>query len=260
MIMNDLRGIPAMINFQIRLAEICIGISVAYRQSKERCEDYLCSDGEPAFCVEITQEDLEKEEKYYKKRNGTVLSGRQWILEDSALYRKIAGNMIDYSRILIHGSALSIDGSGYLFIAPSGTGKSTHSALWRKVFGERVVMVNDDKPLVRVENGEIVIYGTPWNGKHGLGSNICVPLKGICRVYRTEENRIEKVDKDEAMARLLEQTYRSEEPYRVAKTLGMLKEMIDHVPVYALYCNMEEDAALTAYEGMTKGKQYEVEE
>lgn len=243
-----------MIDFQIRITEMCVGISVTYEKTEQMCSKYLCEGGTEAFHVQTTEEDLKTEQEYYHERNGAAAQITKWRLENSAVYRRIAEQMIDYKRVLIHGSALSMDGSGYFFIAPSGTGKSTHSALWRKVFGEKVIMVNDDKPLVRVENDEIMIYGTPWDGKHRLSNNIGVALKGICRIYRDRENRIERLGKEEAMARLLEQTYRSENPEKVMKTLAMLKEIVDHVPVYALYCNMEEDAAITAYEGMTKGE------
>ena len=101
-------------------------------------------------------------------------------LETLAVYRKIAEKMIDYDTILFHGSVIAVDGIGYLFTAKSGTGKSTHTRLWRELFGERAVMVNDDKPLIKVSENGIIVYGTPWDGKHRLSTNTFVPLKGIC--------------------------------------------------------------------------------
>lgn len=242
-----------MLDFQIRLTEMPVGITAEYNETELACKGYFCEGEKEAFHVSATEEDINKEKEYFLERNGRAKISL-WQLERSALYRLIAEEMIDYDRVLIHGSALAIDGNGYLFIAPSGTGKSTHTALWRKVFGERIVMVNDDKPLVRMDQDEILIYGTPWDGKHRLSNNIGVPLKGIARVYRSEENRVERLSKEEAMTRLLEQTYRSEKPLRVVKTLEMLKRISDEIPFYALYCNMEEEAAYTAYEAMTKGE------
>ena len=242
-----------MVDFQIRLTEMPVGITAEYKETELACKGYFCEGEEEVFHVCASQENINKEKEYFVERNGRLsMSERQ--LERSALYRLIAEEMIDYDRILIHGSALAIDRNAYLFIAPSGTGKSTHAALWRKAFGERVVMVNDDKPLVRMDGDEILIYGTPWDGKHRLSNNIGVPLKGIARVYRSEDNRVERLSKEEAMTRLLEQTYRSEKPLRVVKTLEMLKRISDEIPFYALYCNMEEEAAYTAYEAMTKGE------
>ncbi len=88
--------------------------------------------------------------------------------------------MPSYDTVLFHGSALAIDGDGYLFTAKSGTGKSTHTRLWRERFGDRVVMINDDKPLLHIDAGSVIAYGTPWNGKHRLGTNASVPLRADC--------------------------------------------------------------------------------
>ncbi len=244
-----------MFEFQISLSTLTVGISARYEKTMHSCEGYLCHEQEELFHVCASDDDLRKEAEYFSRRNGMDAKPLpQWQLERSALYRLIAEEMIDHGRILIHGSALSMDGNGYFFIAPSGTGKSTHSALWRRVFGERVVMVNDDKPLIHICNDQAFVCGTPWDGKHHLSANISVPLKGICRIYRSEENRIKRLSKEEAMTRLLEQTYRSSQPARVLKTLEMLNMIADHIPVYALYCNMEDEAALCAYEAMSEGE------
>lgn len=77
-------------------------------------------------------------------------------------------------------------------------------------------------------------------------------IEAVCRIYRSETNHIETMDKADALARLLEQTYRSTDTKRVLKTLEMLNEIVKRVPVFALYCNMEEEAALTAYETLRK--------
>lgn len=242
-----------MTDFNMRLADLTVSLSVSEPKTAQSCEKYIVHDNSAVFHAQASEEDLQKEAEFYVKRNGeTAKPLSVWQLEKSALYRKIAEEMIDYNRILIHGSVLSMDQSGYLFIAPSGTGKSTHAALWRKVFKDRVVMINDDKPLVYVNQNDILVYGTPWDGKHHLSTNTSVQLKAICRIYRSETNHIEKINKEDALARLLEQTYRSTDPKRVVKTLEMLNEIVKRVPVYALYCNMEEEAALAAYETLRK--------
>ena len=80
-----------------------------------------------------------------------------------------------------------MDGEAYIFTAVSGTGKSTHAMLWREVFGERVRMINDDKPLIRITpEGKAVVYGTPWDGKHHLSKNSAFPLKAICWLTRAK--------------------------------------------------------------------------
>ena len=81
-------------------------------------------------------------------------------------------------------------GEANLFTAKSGTGKSTHARLWREVFGERAVMVNDDKSLVQITDSGATVYGTSWNVKHGMGANIAVLMKDVCIVDRAEKNTI----------------------------------------------------------------------
>ena len=137
-----------------------------------------------------------------------------------------------------------------MFTAKSGTGKSTHTAIWRKMFGDRAVMINDDKPLIAVNDGEIVVFGTPWRGKHKLGSNTSAPLKAICILERGDINSIEKISAKEAVATVFGQTYRFNEPFGMTNVLACVDKMVNTVPTYRLKCNMNDDAAIVAYEGM----------
>ena len=64
----------------------------------------------------------------------------------------------------MHASVTVLDGQALLFFGVSGTGKSTHSRLWRK-FVPGAMLLNDDEPIVRVlEDGEVRVYGCPWSG------------------------------------------------------------------------------------------------
>ena len=160
------------------------------------CRDYR-AEGGPDFRVEIGQADLDYE------RSRATIDASDAYLEALAVYRKIAEKMPEYDTVLMHGSAAALDGEAYLFTAKSGVGKSTHARLWREVFGARVVMVNDDKPLVRITDSGVTVYGTPWNGKHRLGENISAPLRAVCILERAEENMIRPVTKAEAYPALL---------------------------------------------------------
>ena len=132
----------------------------------------------------------------------------------------------------------------------NGTGKSTHTKLWRRYLGDRAVMVNDDKPLIIIREDGVRICGTPWNGKHNLGENIILPLKAICSLSRAEETHIEKVSFEEMLPVLFKQTYRSSSPQKIAKTMQLLNTLSKHVDFYKLGCNMKRSAARIAYNGM----------
>lgn len=242
-----------MTDFTIALAGKNIAVSAIYETTQRYCGAYL-SEGEPDFSVTVTQADIDFERE--KSRREDEVEGipvRQFpdrYLETLAVYRKIADRMLDYDTLLFHGSAISVDGQGYLFTAKSGTGKSTHTRLWRQTFGDRAVMVNDDKPLLRVLDDQVLVCGTPWDGKHRISTNICVPLKGICILNRAQENSIEPVSISRALPLLLQQSYRPADPMAVTKLLSLLDKLSKRTGLYSLGCNMEPEAALTAYNGM----------
>ena len=173
------------------------------------------------------------------------------------MYRKIADCLLSCDTLLFHGSVIAVDGEGYLFTAKSGTGKSTHTRLWREYFGERAVMVNDDKPLLHITDSGVTAYGTPWDGKHRLSTNIAVPLKGICILTRNAKNHIEPVEPHAVYPLIVQQTNRSLSADGMKHTLSLIDRMLHVVPVYRLGCNMDIEAARVAYEGMNRLKKQE---
>ena len=174
-----------------------------------------------------------------------------------AVYRKIADYLLSCDTLLFHGSVIAVDGEGYLFTAKSGTGKSTHTRLWREYFGERAVMVNDDKPLLHITDSGVTAYGTPWDGKHRLSTNIAVPLKGICILTRDTTNHIKQAESHAAYPMIVQQTNRSLSADGMKQTLSLIDRMLTVVPVYRLGCNMNIEAARGAYEGMNRLKKQE---
>lgn len=242
-----------MITKNYKIADKVVEISSINNDVHDYCADYLTD--EPAdYTVTISQDDINFERA--KSIREAVIEGlpvqnyTDGYLEELAVYRKIADKMTEYDTILFHGSVIAVDGEGYLFTAKSGTGKSTHTRLWREYFGERAVMVNDDKPLLYVSESGVIAYGTPYNGKHRLGMNTSVPLKAICILTRSEENHIEPVTRAEAYSTLLQQVYRTSDSARMRKTLSLVDTLADTVALYRLGCNMDISAAKVAYEEM----------
>lgn len=242
-----------MIEFKLRLANINITANVTYESTVRYAEDYLADFSNPDFAVTVEACDIVAEREKAKaqdEHDGITAEYSDAYLETLALYRKIAEKMIDYDVILFHASAISLDGECYLFTAKSGTGKSTHTRLWREAFGERAVMVNDDKPLLAISDEGVTAFGTPWNGKHRLGSNISSPLKAICILERAESNSIEKTIGASEFPKIYSQTYRAHNPLFMQKTLALIDKLLQKVPVYKLCCNMEKDAPIVSYNGM----------
>lgn len=242
-----------MMTKKYKIAERVVEINSLYEKVHNYCRDYE-TDETADFSVSITPDDIvyekQKTDSEYAYEGLPLPNFSDALLEETAVYRKIGEKMPDYDTIIFHGSVIAVEGQGFLFTAKSGTGKSTHTRLWREYFGDKAVMVNDDKPLISVKENDIIVYGTPYNGKHRLGNNISVPLKAICILTRGESNSIVPVSKPEAYTMLLQQVYRPNDPVQMAKTLKLLDKMAENVGLYKLACNMDIEAAKVAYNGM----------
>lgn len=228
-----------------RIADITISIESLYQDIHDYCADYR-TEGIPDIEVITSQADIDFE----RSRLPENTPSHDERLEMLAVHRKIAERLPSFSTMLIHGSVLAVDGQAFMFTAPSGTGKSTHARLWRELLGERVIMVNDDKPFLRITNGHAQIFGTPWNGKHRLGTNISFPLKAICIIERSEQNHIDRITMSDAYPYILLQTYRPIDNAMFAKTMGLLDGLAGAVEFYRLGWNMDIQAAELAYNAM----------
>ena len=242
-----------MMTRKYKIADKVVEVTSIYAEVHEYCADYLTD--EPAdYSVTTTQADIDFERE--KSAREDEIEGipiqhfSDSYLEELAVYRKIAEKILDYDTVLFHGSVVAVDGVGYLFTAKSGTGKSTHTRLWREYFGDRAVMVNDDKPLLKITDSGVIAYGTPYNGKHRLGTNTSVPLKAICILTRSADNHIEAITREQAYTILLQQVYRPADMLKMTKTLELVDRLADSVKLYKLDCNMDISAAKIAYEGM----------
>ncbi len=159
--------------------------------------------------------------------------------------------LLKYNGFMLHSSAVAVDGQAYLFSAPSGTGKSTHTEQWLKLFGERAAIINDDKPAIRITKNGIIACGTPWSGKSDLNVNTSLPIKGICILHRAEQNHISRMDEGEAIFSLLDQTIRPAGEGAMDRLLQLIDQVITNVPVWQMGCNISVKAAELAYNAMS---------
>lgn len=238
-----------------RIAEHTILIRTLHEQTHRDAADFAAS-GPATFTVETSQADIDAERvrnaRTAEEERRSIRQHSDGYLESLAVYRKIAEYMPQNDTVLVHGSAIAVDGDAYLFTAESGTGKSTHARLWRELLGDRAVMINDDKPLIRIEPTGATVFGTPWNGKHHLGVNGCAPLRAICMLERGTQNGIVRIEPKTAYPYLLRQTYRPDSPEAMRKTLMLLNRLTETVAFWRLKCNMEPDAARVSYEAMRR--------
>lgn len=227
----------------VQIADLIIEIENKYKYLNVKCEDYIVEHAIPDFTISVTDAEIQAEDDGEADYHPAYL-------EYLAVYRKIAEKILEYNGVLMHGVLLECDDHGILFCAKSGVGKTTHTALWEKAFGDRCEIINGDKPLLRIIDGKVYAYGTPWNGKEGIHINKRCELSAICFIERGEENQISDVD-DEKVSRALLQTYMpNSDPEKMIKTLDIVSGILGKVQCKKLACNMDISAAEVAYKGL----------
>ncbi len=144
--------------------------------------------------------------------------------------------------IMLHSSALCYKGEGILFSAPSGTGKSTQSSLWKKEFGDEVVIINDDTPFIRNIDSVSYVYGCPWSGKTDINEQIKVPVKAVISVKQGNENSVKKLTATEGFFRIFNETKKPVESNMLDKAMDNVITFLSRTDVYELTCRPEKEA------------------
>ena len=162
-------------------------------------------------------------------------------LEDFALRQK---------RMVIHGSCIEVDGKAVVFVAPSGTGKSTHTGLWQKYL-PNVTYINDDTPVLRLDRPEAVYAcGSPWSGKTDLNANRQAPLAAVVLLRRGAENKLMPISGMDAYARILGETRKLPFKDSIEYAVDLAAELMERVPVYDFTCDISEDAVKEALKAL----------
>ena len=217
----------------------------SFGRTAEQAEPYRC---EPCDTPQIQIEsDWPEKKKFYPDWTDDL---GEYIATGWSFYKKL----LQFDGLMLHSSAVVMDGKAYLFTADSGTGKSTHTGLWLERFPGAYIL-NDDKPALRLEQDGWYAYGTPWSGKNDISADVRVPLAGIAVLERSAQNSIEPFGGVRAIHAILKQVNRPRDAKCREKLLELLDKLITQVPVWKLRCNMDLQAAEVSYEAMSgKGK------
>ncbi len=155
--------------------------------------------------------------------------------------------LADRDGIILHGSGLIFKEKGYLFVGHSDAGKTTLV----KIFQDHAKILNDDRMIVRKENGRSYLYGTPWHGELSLVAPDRVPLKAILFLNQAKENKVEKTEGFEAFKRLYGCTIKALVTGGWAKnTLDICQTLSREVPCYHLYFDKTEGVISTIEKGV----------
>ena len=185
---------------------------------------------------------------YREGRLIIITSKMPEIVLDSALRLMFDLATAGKDTLCIHAAVVSCGGKGYLFLGPSGTGKSTHAQLWLKHF-EGTELVNDDNPVVR--GG--VVYGSPWSGKTPCYRNVSYPIGGIVRLSQAPYNKIRRLSGIEAYVDLAESVGGKVWDSRISEGFHQtMNKLASTVPMWHLECLPDEAAARLCHDTITR--------
>ena len=247
--------------FKIKIADFVIEIDNKYDFIRRFCSKYIYEGEGKDFSATCTEEDITNEEiiaqgdeEVRNTLERMTEENKRGYLESVCIYRDLCLQLPERGSFVMHAATIEVDGQAYAFTARSGTGKSTHISLWKKLLGDRVKVVNGDKPIIRLIDGVFYAYGTPWCGKEGWNRNVRSPLNGICFVERALENTINKMPLDEAATRIMKQILIPKDAMGAINTFDLVDKMLNNVNCWLLGCNISIEAAEVAYRAMIGGK------
>ena len=228
-----------------KIADLIVEMNPKYNNTIELAEPFLYYGDKPAdFNLKVSDEYLN--DLMSKAVEGSTVDKME-NFAFSGIFNRAA---IKYGTMLVHSSALIYDGGAYLFSGDSGVGKSTHTRLWLKAFGDKVHIMNDDKPVVKLYDDKAVAFGTPFDGGSGIALNESYPLKAIIFVERGEENSVRIPENKEIIQKLYFQTARMVNRETAEKMLINIERILSLTKFYVLSCNMDITAAYTAFESI----------
>lgn len=147
------------------------------------------------------------------------------------------------SALLIHSSVIEHDGMANMFLGVSGTGKSTHSRLWLENFSE-VSLLNDDNPVLRMENGELYVYGSPWSGKTPCYINKRLPVRCLVQLKQAPHNKAARLCGIDAFITILTSSSAIQWDDRIEENItDTVSAAVNSVPCWSMECLPDADAA-----------------
>ena len=237
-----------MVNFKIKIVDKVLEINAFNESTKRYGKDFL-SEEESNYVITMTEEDL-------KNERTTSETGKVYVNEEiSALYRRIANLLVEENIIVFHGSSFMVDNNGFLITARSGVGKSTHSRNLKEYIGDRFIYINDDKPLLKVNENSVTVCGTPWNGKERKSNDVSASLRAILFLSRGETNTYRKiVNKEEIYIKMISQIYLPKEKTKRELALKAADSILKNINFYEINVTKDIESAKMTYEEIIKNE------
>ena len=236
-------GREAFFVFRIKIADVVVEIDNIYSHVQDYCREWL-TDETPDLRIKVGASELDS---YVKNCGYDVIPAQA---ERILMCRKLAQGMIRHGGFLLHGAVVELDGCGIIFSGKRGIGKTTHVSLWREVFGERMRIINGDKPIIMHRDGRFIAHGTPWRGKENLGDRSSVEVKKLCFIKRGDTPSVRKICTKEAWTRMSRQTVYPDTPDLYEAFAREVALFLKSVDVYVITVSRKRESAVVVKQGI----------
>ena len=150
-------------------------------------------------------------------------------------------------KVMLHSCSILFNDMVWAFSGPSGTGKSTHCDIWKRLFDTPIV--NGDLNLIGIEDGVAYVYGTPWCGSSGIFENAKRRLGGIVLLKQAVDNRLEELSPEKKILYVEQRLITSVwDRTMLEKTLNIVSEIVKNIYVKRFYCNKDDEAGYRIHE------------
>lgn len=176
----------------------------------------------------------------YENKNITIYNAssfeKEYMLSQYALVYCLR---CEQNAIFVHGSSFKYQNKGIILTAKSGTGKSTHRAMWQRLFD--IEVINDDKNIVSLKNDRLYLSSSPWSGKHQIDNNITETLDAIVILYQSKKPKIKHLKLNELLPLLMPSLEALD-----SKNSKVWQDIFSHIlktPILYFGCNMQDESA-----------------
>lgn len=223
--------------FKIKMAGAIPEIDNKNSHVKEYCKDWI-TDASPCFRVSVSQKEID----LYVATCG-IPNMKDDVAERILIFRKIAARLAVGGRFLLHSAVVDYCNKGVAFVAPRGVGKTTHALLWKEAFGDKVRIVNGDKPIIRRNGDSYVAYSSPWKGKEGFGEKKATSLSAVVFLERGDAPKVIKISPQDAASFILKQTVYPDDASYYDNFADEIARFCRDVPMYIAMVNTREESA-----------------
>lgn len=227
---------------KLLLADLVIQIKHNYGYIRKYSKAYIYDGDRPTdIFISISEKEIADEREISENKINIGY------LEYICAYRKIANELLKFDAFVMHGTVIEVENKGIMFTALSGTGKTTHMLYWQEMLGDKLKIINGDKPIIRFFDGVPYAYGTPWAGKEGFNTNARTELRDICLIERADVNEVVPLTGFQIVSVFIKQIYHPEDLEARNKTYDLANKLLSYCNLRKIRCTKDISAAKTAY-------------